>query len=92
MVKYKLYLISNIFAEIDSSNKNIDVNSKNSGENELLMRFEPMTSSIDPNFWFKVFQLKLEVDKLDEVCRPLVGYYNSKSSPYMTLDCSSFNQ
>lgn len=59
---------------------------------EKHLRFEPISSSLDPNFWFKVFQLKLEVDKLDEVSRPLIGYYNSKSAPFLTLDCSSFNQ
>lgn len=56
------------------------------------MRFEPLSSSLDPNFWFKVFQLKLEVDRLNEVVRPVVGYYVSRSAPFVSLDCSSFNQ
>ncbi|XP_050058926.1 ubiquitin-like modifier-activating enzyme ATG7 isoform X2 [Aphis gossypii] len=59
---------------------------------ETLLRFEPLSSCLDPNFWFKVCQLKLEVDKLDEVHRPLIGYYTSNNNPYMSFDCSSFNQ
>ncbi|XP_025423937.1 ubiquitin-like modifier-activating enzyme ATG7 isoform X2 [Sipha flava] len=57
-----------------------------------LLRFQPFSSCLDPNFWFKVCQLKLDVDKLEEVHRSLIGYYDSKSSPFVSLDCSSFNQ
>ena len=67
-------------------------NAKTSVKDETLLRFEPLSSCLDPNFWFKVCQLKLEVDKLDEVHRPLVGYYTSNNNPYISLDCSSFNQ
>lgn len=81
-----------LLAELPSLTKNDDNTSKNSTKIKEHLRFEPISSSLDPNFWFKVFQLKLEVDKLDEVSRPLVGYYNSKSAPFLTLDCSSFNQ
>ncbi|XP_060850053.1 ubiquitin-like modifier-activating enzyme ATG7 [Rhopalosiphum padi] len=67
-------------------------NAKTSVKDETLLRFEPLSSCLDPNFWFKVCQLKLEVDKLDEVHRPLIGYYTSNNNPYISLDCSSFNQ
>lgn len=66
--------------------------SKNTIEDQTHMRFEPFLSCLDPNFWFKVSHLKLEVDKLDEVYRPLIGFYSSKKSPFMSLDCTSFNQ
>lgn len=62
------------------------------GEDETYIKFVQFSSNLDPNFWFKVSQLKLEIDKLDEVFRPLIGYYNSKSCPYISLDCSSFNR
>lgn len=81
-----------IFKEPVSITKITEQDSKLLANEDTLLRFQPFSSSLDPNFWFKVFQLKLEVDKLDEVHRPLIGYYNSKCSPYMTLDCSSFNQ
>lgn len=74
--------------ETTNTTENID----NLVVNETLLRFQPMSSCLDPNFWFKVCQLKLDVDKLDEVHRSLFGYYDSKSSPYISLDCSSFNQ
>lgn len=61
-------------------------------QDEVQVRFEPFSSCLDPSFWFKVAQHKLEIDKLNEIYRPVVGYYNSKKSPYMSLDCSSFNQ
>lgn len=85
-----------IFTEPASITKNTEQDSKFLANDDItddtLLRFQPFSSNLDPNFWFKVFQLKLEVDKLDEVHRPLIGYYNSKCSPYMSLDCSSFNQ
>ncbi|VVC38452.1 Ubiquitin-like modifier-activating enzyme Atg7, N-terminal,Ubiquitin-like modifier-activating enzyme [Cinara cedri] len=59
---------------------------------EVHLKFVPFSSTLDPAFWFKVSEFKMEVDKLDEVYRPLIGYYDSKESPYLTLDCSSFNQ
>lgn len=84
--------IVNTFTETASANNNAEDKSRSSVEDETQLRFEPFSSCLDPNFWFKVFQFKLEVDKLDEVYRPLIGYYSSKNSPYMSLDCTSFNQ
>lgn len=75
-----------------SITENTEQDSKYLANDDRLLRFQPFSSCLDPNFWFKVFQLKLEVDKLDEVCRPLIAYYDSRCSPYMSLDCSSFNQ
>lgn len=68
------------------------IENKLNSTDEIHLKFVPFSSTLDPDFWFKVSQLKLEVDKLDEVNRPLIGYYNSKKSPYLTVDCSSFNQ
>lgn len=87
-----LNIMINAFTETTSINKNIESKSTNSISDKTQLRFEPFASCLDPNFWFKVAQLKLEIDKLDEVYRPLIGYYSSKKSPYVSLDCSSFNQ
>lgn len=82
----------NTFIETASTTKNIEDKSTNSIVDKTQLRFEPFSSCLDPNFWFKVAQLKLEIDKLSEVYRPLIGYYSSKKSPFVSLDCSSFNQ
>lgn len=81
-----------MFIETTTATNSAEDISKCSVKDDTLLRFEPLSSCLDPNFWFKVSQLKLEVDKLDEVQRPLIGYYSSKSAPYLSLDCSSFNQ
>ncbi|XP_050433414.1 ubiquitin-like modifier-activating enzyme ATG7 [Adelges cooleyi] len=69
-----------------------DSKGESSLENKKNVRFQSLFSCLDPSFWYKVTQLKLEVDKLSEVSRPLIGFYSSKSAPFISLDCSSFNQ
>ncbi|XP_050539864.1 ubiquitin-like modifier-activating enzyme ATG7 [Daktulosphaira vitifoliae] len=68
-----------------------EMEEKCSLESKTNIRFQAFSSCLDPTFWYKMAQLKLEVDKLDEIYRPILGFYSSKSSPYVSLDCSSFN-
>lgn len=61
-----------------------------------LLKFIPFSSSIDPSFWHKLSQLKLDVDKLKEVERNIWGSYSNQSPPDLNnlfnVDCSSFNE
>lgn len=60
-----------------------------------LVRFVPFTSCVDPSFWHKLAELKLDVDRLDEPVRKLWGYYNNVGprglKGILSVECSSFN-
>ncbi|CAH0383087.1 unnamed protein product [Bemisia tabaci] len=55
--------------------------------------FSPFVSSIEPSFWHKAAQLKLETDMLQEVPRSVWGYYSSPDvQPFsLSVDYSAFN-
>uniref|UniRef100_A0A1B6E024 Ubiquitin-like modifier-activating enzyme Atg7 N-terminal domain-containing protein n=2 Tax=Clastoptera arizonana TaxID=38151 RepID=A0A1B6E024_9HEMI len=61
-------------------------------ESSKLLKYMPFTSLIEPTFWHKFCDLKLEVDKLNEKERFLWGYYFKEyNNPTLSLNCSSFN-
>ncbi|KAK3930301.1 Ubiquitin-like modifier-activating enzyme ATG7 [Frankliniella fusca] len=58
------------------------------------LKFSPFASHVDPSFWHKLSQIKLDVDKLDENIRPIWGSYtnvNTSSVPALNVDCTAYN-
>nr|CAD7196619.1 unnamed protein product [Timema douglasi] len=63
--------------------------------NEIL-QFASFTSYVEPSFWHKLSQLKLDIDKLEEKVRPIWGKYSSYTSntslkPSVFVDYSAYN-
>ncbi|XP_018335644.1 ubiquitin-like modifier-activating enzyme ATG7 [Agrilus planipennis] len=64
--------------------------------NEKFLEFVPYSSVINPSFWSKVVQIKLDVDKLHECYRPIWGFFtnvdsNTYRTPLLEIDSTSFN-
>lgn len=58
-----------------------------------LLKYMPFSSVIDPSFWHKFCDLKLEIDMLDEKERSIWGYYTKcYNCSTLCVDCSSFNK
>lgn len=60
------------------------------------LKFAPFSSCIDPSFWHRITQLKLDVDRLNENAHQIWGYYSNKKpeglNGLLSVDCSSFNK
>lgn len=57
--------------------------------------FTPFYSSVNPSFWNKLSELKLNVYKLDESCRNIWGFYsipNTGRLSFIEVDSTSFNK
>lgn len=65
-------------------------------KSENLLKFVPFSSCIDPSFWHRITQLKLDVDRLNENNHQIWGYYSNKKpeglNGVLSVDCSSFNK
>ncbi|XP_039287408.1 ubiquitin-like modifier-activating enzyme ATG7 [Nilaparvata lugens] len=58
-----------------------------------VLKFSSLSSSIEPGFWYKLAELKLEVDKLDEHERKIWGSYKKIGGKSLfTVGLSSFNK
>ena len=61
---------------------------------DTALKFSPFSSHVDPSFWHKLSQIKLDIDKLDENVRSVWGSYsnvNVAGSPSLHVDCTSYN-
>lgn len=55
----------------------------------------PFSSSVNPSFWSKLTEIKLDVDRLQENKRKIWGYFtnvNVQFKPLMEVDSTSFNR
>lgn len=60
------------------------------------LEYYPFSSAINPSFWHKLTEIKLDVDKLNENNRPIWGYYsnlnlNKCKTSLFEVDSTSFN-
>lgn len=59
------------------------------------LQYVPYSSFITPNFWFKLTEVKLNIDKLKDERRHIWGFYSNKEKSYelavLEVDCTSFN-
>lgn len=56
--------------------------------------FVQITSSVNPSFWNKLSELKLDIFKLDESSRKIWGFYtipNISGLTHVEVDSTSFN-
>ncbi|KAJ8895069.1 hypothetical protein PR048_000394 [Dryococelus australis] len=66
-----------------------------------ILQYFPFKSVVDPSFWHKLYQVKLDVDRLEEKTTQVWGKYSNRSNtsssssvecrPLMMVDYSSFN-
>lgn len=61
------------------------------------LKFVQLSSSVNPSFWNKLTELKLNVDKLNETERHSWGYFsilrnNRVCTPLLEVDSTSFNE
>uniref|UniRef100_A0A8D8RGY4 Ubiquitin-like modifier-activating enzyme ATG7 n=1 Tax=Cacopsylla melanoneura TaxID=428564 RepID=A0A8D8RGY4_9HEMI len=62
------------------------------GSPGTILNFIPFVSSIEPTFWYKLSEIKLDEDKLKEVPRPVQGFFNHNSSCKLYVNSSSFSR
>lgn len=60
------------------------------------VKYVQTVSSVNPSFWNKLTELKLNIDKLDETPRPIWAFFAILQSdllaqPLLELDSTSFN-
>lgn len=67
---------------------------------QTILKYIPHFPVINPNFWYKLTQLKLDVDRLEENRKHLWGWFSNLERfsnlgqpelSFMELDCASFN-
>lgn len=60
------------------------------------LEFVPISSSIDPSFWNKLSEIKLNDDKLNEKEHPVWGYFSNINNkckfPILEVNSTSFNR
>ncbi|XP_026683084.1 ubiquitin-like modifier-activating enzyme ATG7 [Diaphorina citri] len=61
------------------------------GSPGTILNFIPFVSSIEPTFWYKLSEIKLDEDKLKETPRPIQGYFNHNGSCRLYINSSSFS-
>ncbi|KAL1455894.1 hypothetical protein WDU94_000659 [Cyamophila willieti] len=62
------------------------------GSPGTILNFIPFISSIEPTFWYKLSEIKLDEDKLKEVPRRVQGFFNHNSSCRLYINNSSFSR
>ncbi|KAK4875920.1 hypothetical protein RN001_012342 [Aquatica leii] len=62
---------------------------------EKVLEYFPFNSSVNPSFWHKLTEIKLDIDKLNETNRHIWGYYsnltNHCKASLFEVDSTSFN-
>lgn len=61
------------------------------------LQFLPFKSFVSPTFWHKLAELKVDVDRLDDVSRCIFGYYTSNAGEatggcLLEVDYTAFNR
>lgn len=59
-----------------------------------ILKYIPHFPVINPSFWYKLTQLKLDVDRLEENRKHLWGWFSNIGQhdlSFMEIDCASFN-
>lgn len=62
-----------------------------------LLEYFPFSSSVNPSFWNKLTEIKLDIDKLEESGKHIWGYYsnfviNNCGTPLFEVDSTSYNK
>lgn len=61
-----------------------------------ILNYIQATSAVNPSFWSKLSELKLNVDKLEDTSRNIWGYFTNLNkdclNPILEVDSTSFNE
>lgn len=61
------------------------------------MQFVPFASFVSPSFWHKLAELKIDVDRLEDVARQVHGYFSNTAEigagkSLLEVDYAAFNK
>lgn len=60
---------------------------------EEILQFVPFTSFVNPSFWHKLSELKIDVDRLEDVPRKISGFFsNTENFCLLEVDYTAFNR
>lgn len=61
---------------------------------QRVIQYNTFSSFIDPNFWYKLTQIKLDIDKLEEKRKPIYGSfsYQTNISSLFEVNSAAFNR
>ncbi|XP_036343701.1 LOW QUALITY PROTEIN: ubiquitin-like modifier-activating enzyme ATG7 [Rhagoletis pomonella] len=61
--------------------------------NNIVLQYAPLQSFVNPNFWHKLSEIKLNHDRLSDAPKPIFGYYTNLNAKACLLetDYSAFN-
>lgn len=59
-----------------------------------VFQYVQFKSMINPDFWYKLAEVKLDIEKLNESKRSIYGSYTNFTAVncFLELDCSGFNR
>lgn len=59
-----------------------------------MFQYAQFRSMVSPDFWYKLAEVKLDIEKLSETTREINGIFTNFYSKncLMELDCAAFNQ
>lgn len=59
-----------------------------------IFQFKSFTSFVDPSFWHKLAELKIDVDRLSDARKSINGFYTNSDVTHCLIetDATSFNQ
>lgn len=56
-----------------------------------ILKFVPLKSFVHPNFWYKLADIKLHIDKLDDSPKAITGFTSGENPRVIEIDCTAFN-
>lgn len=59
-----------------------------------IFKYVAYNSFVDPSFWHKLTEIKIDIDKLNDNKRVINAFYTSSNTTHCSLaiDCTAFNQ
>lgn len=59
-----------------------------------IFKYVPLKSVIDASFWYKLSEVKLDIDRLNDGPRKIHGFYRNATAVdcLLEVDCTSFNE